>query len=316
MAVNARRALGGTKELVRIAYRDPEHISERLTLHAARNLAEPSREWAENALRERPDATPAEIATGLREKSVKIARVDGAVAGTPFFIALVPGYMSYLWQEARMGLRTAALFGRDPSTMSTAAEMLTLRGVHPTVEEFEKALREVQDKPPPVAHRRSLRTWVRAARYVLVFGGFLDAPSDEEKRTGMVARLRAVAGLAIGFAIWACTWVFPLSFMIAMAWACESHCRSLGVRTLAHYAGEGATTEKAIETAEEQFDEGRTARQVARSVVLGLSVALPIAFVAYANHVRQDTGINWVGALGVLVALSLVIGGAVYGSRR
>src|SRR3954452_8974752 len=109
MAVNARRALGGTKELVRIAYRDPEHISERLTLHAAHNLAEPSRERAENALRERPEATPAEIAAGLREQLIKIARIDGAVSGTPFVIALVPDYMSYLWQEARMGLRTAAL---------------------------------------------------------------------------------------------------------------------------------------------------------------------------------------------------------------
>src|SRR3954451_17600235 len=217
MAVNVRGALGGTKELMRIAYRDPEHISERLTLHAAQNLAEPSRDWAERTLRERPDATPAEIADGLREQSIKIARIDGAVAGTPFFIALVPGYMSYLWQEARMGLRTAALFGQDPSTLHTAAEMLTLRGVHPTVEESEKALREIEDKPPPVARRRSLRTWVQAVRYVLVFGGFMEAPSKDQKVTGAVARLRAVGGLAIGFAIWACTWIFPLSFMIAMA---------------------------------------------------------------------------------------------------
>src|SRR3954466_2724436 len=155
----AGRAMTSTKELMRIAYRDPAHIPERLTLHAAQNLAEPSREWAERALREGPDATPAESADDLREQSVKIARVDGAVAGTPFFIALVPGYISYLWQEARMSLRTAALFGRDPTTMQTAAEMLALRGVHPTVEEAETALREVAETPPPVAKRRSLRTW-------------------------------------------------------------------------------------------------------------------------------------------------------------
>src|SRR3954447_22007038 len=86
-----RRALGGTKELVRIAYRDPAHISERLTLHASRNLAEPSRRWAKEALHARPGATPAELADDLRAQSVKIARIDGAIAGTPFFIALVPG---------------------------------------------------------------------------------------------------------------------------------------------------------------------------------------------------------------------------------
>jgi hypothetical protein len=55
---------------------------------------------------------------------------------------------------------------------------------------------------------------------------------------------------------------------------------------------------------------------VVRSVALTLSVGIPIAFVAYANHVRQDTGISWVAAVGALVALSLVIGGAVWGSRR
>src|SRR3954463_14977947 len=162
MAVKVRGALGGTKELARIAYRDPAHIPERLTLHASQNLAAPSREWAENVLRERPEATPAEIADELREQSAKIARIDGAVAGTPFFIALVPGYLSYLWQEARMTLRTAALYGRDPAAMRTAAELLALRGVHPTAEAAEQALLAVSDQPPPPETRRSLRTWVQA----------------------------------------------------------------------------------------------------------------------------------------------------------
>jgi hypothetical protein len=313
---HVRRALGGTKALVRIAYRDPAHISERLTLHATQNLAEPSRRWAENALRERPDSTPAEIADDLRDQSVKIARIDGAVAGTPFFIALVPGYLSYLWQEARMGLRTAALFGHDPSTMHTAAEMLTLRGVHPTIEAAEAALRDVAESPPPVTKRRPLRTWVNSIRYVLIFGGFLSAPSEDERRSGALDRVRAAIGLLVGFAIWALTWVVPVSFMIALAWGCETHARQLGLRTLALYGGEGATTAEAIAKADVRNEEGHTKRQVVRSIVLTLSVAIPIAFVAYANHVRQDTGITWVAAVGALVALSLVIGGAVWGSRR
>jgi hypothetical protein len=311
-----KRAFGGTKELVRIAYRDPEHISERLTLHATRTLAEPSREWAEQALRDNPDTSPEDLADDLRDQSVKIARIDGAVAGTPFFIALVPGYMSYLWQEGRMGLRTAALFGHDPATMHTAAEMLTLRGVHPTPELAEAALRAVDEKPPPVAKRRSLRTWVNAVRLVLVFGGFLGAPSADEKPGGAINRLKAAAGLAIGIAIWAMTWIFPLTFMVALAWGCETHCRQLGLRTLALYGGGSSTAEEAIAAAKLRNDARHTERQVVRSTVLALSVAIPIAFVAYANHVRQDTGINWIGAMGALVALSLVIAGAVYGSRR
>jgi hypothetical protein len=312
----ASRALGGTKELMRIAYRDPEHIPQRLTLHATQNLAEPSREWAEKALRERPDATPAELADDLRTQSTRIARIDGAVAGTPFFIALVPGYASYLWQEARMGLRTAALFGHDPATLQTAAQILALRGVHPTVEEAEQALRDVEASPPPVAKRRSLRTWVNAGRYILIFGGFLGAPEPGEKASGALDRLRAAFGLLVGFGLWVMTWVFPLTFMVAMAWGCETHCRQLGLRTLALYGGDSATSAEAIETAERHNDRARTKRQLVRSTVLALSVAIPIVFVAYANTVRQDTGINWIGALGALVALSLVIAGAVYGSRR
>jgi hypothetical protein len=247
---------------------------------------------------------------------VKIARLDGAVAGTPFFIALAPGYMSYLWQEARMTLRTAALFGRDPSTMHTAAEMLALRGVHPTPEKAEAALLAVADKPPPVAKRRSLRTWIKSIRLVLVFGGFMAAPEKKEPVSGAVARARAAFGLLIGVAIYATTWIVPVSFMIVMAWGCETHCRQLGVRALAFYGGEADTSEEAIAAAKRHNEEGHTRKQVLRSIALGLSVAVPIGFIAYANHVRQDTGINWVGALGALVALSIVIAGAVYGRRR
>ena len=43
---------------------------------------------------------------------------------------------------------------------------------------------------------------------------------------------------------------------------------------------------------------------------------MPIGFVAYADHVRQSTGINWVVALGVLVALSLVLAPTVVATRR
>jgi hypothetical protein len=104
--------------------------------------------------------------------------------------------------------------------------------------------------------------------------------------------------------------------MVAMAWGCETHCRRLGRRTLALYGAETAGSRPAIEQARRRDDEGRTRRQVVRSSALALSVVVPVAFVAYANHVRQDTGISWLGALGALVALAVVIAGFVYGSQR
>src|SRR3954463_2847060 len=100
------------------------------------------------------------------------------------------------------------------------------------------------------------------------------------------------------------------------------HSPTIAARTLRRETrsrrAHGATTGRGdpIAAADRRNDEARTKRQVLRSIALALSVGIPIAFVAYANHLRQDTGINWIGAIGALVALSLVIAGAVWGSRR
>ena len=308
-------AFSSARALVRIAYRDPEHVSERLTLYAMNNLGAPSLTWAEEVRRDRPDTPLPVVAEELRTESAKLARIDGAMAGTPFFIALVPGYLGFLWQEARMGLRTAALYGRDPRTVHTAAEMLVLRGVHPDVEAAEAELAVLRDAPEKPAARRSLRTWIRSVYAILVFGGFLSAPTGKRAR-GVRARTMAAAGAVLGFAVWVLTWVAPVTFMIALAWACESHTRQLGQRALMFYDGEVATAQAAIAAAKHRRDRGHDKRQAVRSVALALSIAIPIVFVAYVDHVRNTVGINWLGALGALVALSIVIATTVAASRR
>ena len=84
-----------------------------------------------------------------------------------------------------MVLRTAALYGRDPRELETTAEMLALRGVHPTVDAARAALEQVRDVPLPEKpeKRRSVRTWVHSVSLVLIFGGFLSAPSDVREET-------------------------------------------------------------------------------------------------------------------------------------
>lgn len=312
-----RRVFAGSRELIRIAYRDPEHVAERLTLYGVGRLADESRNWVLLARSARPDAPPEEFAEELRVRSAQIARIDGAVSGTPFLIALVPGYLMYLWQEMKMTLRTAALYGRDPNDLRTAAEMLALRQVHPTVEAAQSALTTVQGTPMPdhPPARRSLRTWVDSGYRLLVFGGFLSA-SAGEPRKGVRAWLRTAFSLLLGLAIWVTTWVFPVTFMIMMAWGCETHARQLGSRTLVFYDSEEASTRAAIAAAERRHDRGHSKRALARSAALFLSVVVPIAFVAYANHVRKSTGISWLTALGALVAISLVIATAVISTRR
>ncbi len=302
--------------MVRVAYRDPEHICERLTLFAAHRLAEPSLEWAQRTAADRPDADRLEIATELGARSARIARTQGIVAGTPFYAALVPGYMNYLWQELRMTLRLAALYGRDPAALNTTAELLSLRGIYPSTETARAGLIAVQSRGMPAKppRRRPLRLWVQSGRRLLVFGGFLAPPSGKH-RSGLRAWLRDAAGLAISGGIWAITWILPATFMIAMAWACETHARQLFRRALDHYARDGTSAPGQLAPARWR-DREHTKREFISAAGVGLSIAIPVGFLAYAIHVRNTVGITWLSALGLLVAISLVTAAAVYGSRR
>lgn len=313
-----RRMFAGSRELTRIVYRDPEHVSERLTLYTVARLADPSEEWAKSVRSTRPDTPPAEIVEELRLQTAQIARIDGAISGTPSLIALVPGYLTYLYQEMRMTLRTATLYGRDPQELRTAGEMLALRGVHPSVDQAEAALIAVQNKPMPdrPTHRRSLRTWVHSAYLLLVFGGFMSPSTAEPLKRPVLDRIRAVLSFLVAAVIWVMTWVVPFTFMIMMAWGCETHARQLGRRALVFYDGEAASVNAAIALAARRHDRGHSKRAVLRAGALFLSVAIPLAFVALVNHYRDTVGFNWLVALGSLVALSLVIATAVIASRR
>ena len=312
-----RHTLAEGWRLAVVAYRDPEHVAERLALHSTRSLSEPSLEWARRVRDEREGVPRAVIAEQLRTDSAKVAAIDGAVAGTPFLIALVPGYLLYLRQEARMLLRTAALYGRDPRELETAAEVLALRGVHPTVDAARAALLPVRDTPLPEepASRRPWRTWVRSIYVLLIFGGFLSAPSDKRKE-GAHPWVKTAIGVLFGLTVWAVTWVFPLSFMIAMAWGCDSSAPQLGRRALIFYDKKPDSAQAAIAAAKQQRDAGQKKRQILRTTLLILSVAIPITFIAFANHERQSTGITPLTAVGGLVALSLVIATSVIATRR
>ena len=229
-----RRVFSGSRDLWRVVYRDPEHVPERLTLYTTGRLGDPAREWAQSVRSSRPDTPRAKIAEELRTQSAHVARIDGAISGTPFFIALVPGYLTYLQQEMRMTLRTAALYGRDPRELADlggdarAARRAPGRRGRGGCVELRSATRALPDRP---AQRRSWRTWVHSVYLLLIFGGFM-SPSVAEEDKGTRGKVRAVFGVLLGVGIWVTTWVLPLTFMIVMAWGCETHARQLGRRTL------------------------------------------------------------------------------------
>ncbi len=313
--VRLRAAAAIPREVMRIVYRDPERVCERMTLFASHRLAEPSRDWAERTRETAPQADLREIADRLGTESARIARIEGAVAGTPFYIALVPGYMNYLWQEIRMTLRLAALYGRDPAALHTVAEVLSLRGVYPSVEAAEEGLLTVQagHLPPKPEERRSLRVWIRSVRRLLVFGGFLSPPSGEPHH-GLLSWLRDGVGLLAAAVVWVVTWIFPATFMIAMAWGCHTNARRLFRTAADYYAGEPATSKTARDRVLELRSHSR--RDFVHGLALSVSILIPIGFLVYATRVRDRLGFNAISGLGLLVAISLVLAAAVYGRRR
>lgn len=215
-----------------------------------------------------------------------------------------------------MTLRIAALYGRDPRSLQTSAETLVLRQVHPDLETAEAALSAIANKPMPdkPEHRRSLRTWVHSAYRLLVFGGFM-GPSSAAPKQGWRDKARTALTLLLGGVIWVLTWVVPFTFMILMAWGCETHARQLGRRAIAFYGPEHESLSAAISFADERQDRGDDKRAILRSILLFVSIAIPIVIIGYADHVRKTTGVNSIVWLGGLLAISLVIATAIISAR-
>ena len=305
-----RNSLRVPGALVRLARRDPHHIPERLTIYAVDRQADAARAWAQRARDAAPNTSPLTLADGQRRRTISTARVDGAVAGTPFFIALVPAYIAFLRQEVRFHLRVAALHGHDPADPSIAADFLVLRGVHGDAEQALAELEIVRATPlPPPRARTPLKSWYQAVISILILAGFLSPPDEADPRqpTPWDKVMSAVRFVVAGL-IWALTWILPVTFMIMMSWACESDARRFGQRVTTRYAEEGEDIALAITSADRKAG-GNRALTVARGVIVLLSVAIPLAFiVATVAGGKGPLGVNVPEAIGALIALALVIG--------
>jgi hypothetical protein len=305
----AGRALRAPAALVRLAKRDPHHIAERLTIYTVDRQADGARAWAQRAREAAPESSPAVLADGPRRRTISTARIDGAVAGTPFFIALVPAYIAFLQQEVRLHLRVAALYGHDPADARVAADFLVLRGVHEDQATALAELEVVRATPlPPAGQRTPLRSWYQAVLRVLILAGFMSPPDhDAGPSTGREKALRAM-GLVLAGLIWALTWVVPVTFMIVMSWACESDARRFGRRVTGHYGDEEEDIATAIADADRRAG-GNRALNLARGALVVLSIALPLALIAATVlNGKGPLGVNVPQAAGALVALALVIG--------
>jgi hypothetical protein len=294
--------------MARLAQCDPEHVAERIALYAAGRQAESARTWAAEIRTSRPEAAREVIAEELRIESARMARINGAISGTPFFLATIPGYLSYLWQEVRMWLRIAALYGHDPGELRAIAALLTLLGVHQTVEAAEASLAAVRQKPAQKPEgRRSPRVWVRGIKRVLVLGGFMSIHALERPvRTR--DRVMAIARTAAWLLTFVITWTVPLLGVVAMAWACERHTRQLGHSGRDYYIGAAGHAEVERTLAVRRRERPRSLRQRAGVAVLTAALVLLVVLFAFASQRTQTIfGVNWVGLAGVLVVAGIAI---------
>jgi hypothetical protein len=88
------------------------------------------------------------------------------------------------------------------------------------------------------------------------------------------------------------TWVFPFSFMISMGSGCDSSTRALGRRALTFYATDAGSAQAAIATARQQRQAGLNRRQIRRAMLVFLSVAIPITFIAVIVEEHRTIGIT------------------------
>lgn len=306
--VRASVHLPGT--LIRLVRRDPHHVPERLTIYAVEHQADEARSWAERTRGRAGEGLLGTVADEQRRRTISTGRIDGAISGTPFFIALVPAYVAFLRQEVRFHLRMAALYGHDPADPRVAADFLVLRGVRKNVDDALTELETVRATPlPPAGVRTPLRSWYRAIVQVLVLAGFLSPPDDDEgKRATLWTRLVYAVQLVVAGLIWALTWVIPVTFMIMMSWACESDARRFSERVLTHYQDGQADLGTAIARADRKAG-GNRAVTAARAALVVLSVAIPLALVASTllKH-NGPLGVNLPESVAALVALAIVIG--------
>jgi len=289
-----RRIVNEQRDLMRDLARDPLHLPEILILHAQAKLSPGAVSWAAGAARD-----PSAAMRTARREACTAARIDGAISGTPFLIALVPAYIAALWEQARLALRTAALSGRDPAAIDTAAELLVVRGVHPDVATAMRELdaaRAGERLAAPSGLAGRTKAGYRLVVQVLMFSAFINPREGEAP-----SKLRRVIGFSFAAALWIFTVIVPLAFMALMAWSCESATKRMSELTASAWLPDLPPPPK--ETIFER------AARIAGVAVLGV---LPLTIVALGVTKPDD----WPVALAAFVGLAEAFMLAALISRR
>jgi hypothetical protein len=299
------------RQLARSLFADPDHAPERFVLFAVTRLGAPAFDFAKHEREANADASPAQLSARVHSRAVGITRIDGAISGTPFLVALVPAYIAMLWEQTRMALTIAALHGRDTRDPAVAAELLWLRGAQPDLRSAQSALDAVargSRAKPAGKGRARLGAWYALGKRFLVMAGFIDAPDPD---AGKPTLLRQAGSFVMLGVVWMITWVFPVTFMLLMGYSGVNSTNTLAGRARSHY---GAGPE-AAGTRPPPAPPVPRWRRLLRAILLAVSVGLPLAGLAWAAHSRP-AGVHWYYVLAALAGLSLALALTAIAARR
>jgi hypothetical protein len=298
----------GLAALQRLVRAHPERLPEYMALFATHQQAPSVREWAERHPVALSSPEHDRLLREMRHDLLAFSRINGALSGTPFFIALVPAYVSVLREQARTALRIGALHGRDPGAPERPAELLVFLDVYPNVPAAEAALERIR---LPSANESSglrqvggPRAWVEVVTQVLILAGFIEPSPDKTKPRRATRAVRTVLALCL----WALTWIVPITFMLFMAFTCEGRTRKVFDRALRYY-GDVEVDKDEWKRSSSQWRRERPAR----ALLLGVTLLIPLGL---AGYVAQTESSGWIKALGGLVALTTAMLLAGYVSRR
>lgn len=301
-----RASLAALLQLVRA---HPERLPEYMALFATQQQAPSVREWAERHAVAPDSPEHDQLLREMRHDLLAFSRINGALSGTPFFIALVPAYVSVLREQARTVLRIGALHGRDPGAPQRPAEVLVFLDVYPNVPAAEASLERIRlpsagEEPTGLRQVGGLRAWIEVVTQVLILAGFIEPSPDKTKPRRATRALRT----ALGLGLWALTWIVPVTFMLFMAYACEGRTRKVFDRALRYY-GDVEVDKGEWKRSSSQW---RRERPV-RALLLGVTLLFPLGL---AGYVAQTESSGWIKALGGLAALSTALLLAGYVRRR
>jgi hypothetical protein len=205
---------------------DPAHAGDLLLCCVLPSLADHTVRWHRHVSSQDDHSVERAAASRVR-RSTAVARRDGAVTGSSFYIGMPAAMASIFCHQVLMILQVAAVHGLDPHDPARAAEILVLRGRYPDLTSATDALCKLGTSPASRGEQRqSIRETLRAEWGKL----------PERGRTAWSqARQRGPVGAVISV-LHLVSYLVPVLGMPVWAASYARDTRHLGRRALAFYA--------------------------------------------------------------------------------